>query len=267
MKFFIFVLNLVIKCNDDRVIERAAGLTYRILLAFFPFLVFLMSLIGFLEFDKEGLFEGLYKVLPGDVSELVAGFVMELGETRSGGLMSTALFFSLYNTNNGFRAAVRCINISLETEERRGILRQIGLGLVLTMLFSIAIIVMLGLVAFGRQIWLVFFPGGNEIMFTVASGASAMIVLIFTTMMIYKLASARRLGFLQVLPGAGFTVLGWVVASALFGFITQNFTQYPAVYGSIAGVFILMLWLNTVAVLLLIGNEINASLVEIRQKK
>jgi len=261
---FIFVLNLVIRCNEGRVIERAAGLTYRILLAFFPFLIFLMSLIGFLDVDKDGMLEGLYKVLPGDISQLVAEFVIELGDVRTGGIMSTALFFSLYNTNNGFRAAVRCINLSWDEEGQMGLVRQVLLGLALTLLFTVAIIVMLGLVAFGRQLWLIFFPAGNELMFTVASGFSAVVVLAFATMLIYKLANARKLIFSQVLPGAAITVVGWVVASTLFGFITQNFTQYPAIYGSIAGVFILMLWLNTVAVLLLVGNEFNAALVECR---
>jgi len=260
-KFLIFALNLAVKSHREQVLERAAGLTFRVLLAFFPFLIFLMSLIGFLELDETAILEGLYTVLPsGDISMLVERFLNELSITRSAGVLSTALFFSVYNTTNGFRAIIRSINHAYGIRDERGIVRQVMLSLVLMLLFSAALIIMISLLVFGRQILGYFFPNGTDLLYSVLSGAGAVLLLIFVTSLIYKLANAQRLCFKYVLPGGVLTVIAWVVVSTAFGFVTQNFTQYPAIYGSIAGVFILILWLNTVSVILLIGNEINATL-------
>jgi len=265
-KIFMYLFNLALSCHREQIFERASGLTFRVLLAFFPFIIFLMALLGFLDLDESAIMAGLYIVLPNDIAQLVAGFAYELSTTRSGGVLSTALFFSVYNTTNGFRAIVRCVNMAYGVQDRRGFPKQVLLSFVLMLLFTVALVVMLGLLVFGQQIWDFFFPGffpwQNDWLVTLVSGGGALAVLILTTMLIYSLACAKRLPIKHVLPGAVFTVLAWVIVSSLFGFVMQNFTQYPAIYGSIAGVFILILWLNIIATLLLVGNEANALLMD-----
>lgn len=261
-KILIYIFNLTLRCHRDQIFERAAGLTYRVLLAFFPFLLFLVSMLGTIELDESAILEGLLLVLPGDIADLVCDFIYELGKTRSMGLMSTALFFSVYNTSNGFRAIVRITNRAYGIRDRRGFVAQVGLSFLLMMLFAVTLIVMLGLLVFGRQIWGFFFPGGHDFLFIIVSGGGAMVVLVIVTMVIYRLACATPMLVKHILPGAVFTVIAWVVISSGFGFVISNFTQYSAVYGSIAGVFILILWLNIVSVVLLIGNEANAVIRE-----
>ena len=261
-KLAICIFNLALRCHHDQILERAAGLAYRVLLAFFPFLIFLISLFSTLDVDESAILEGLFFVLPGDIAGLVYDFIYELGGARSIGLMSTALFFSVYNTSNGFRAIVRIINRAYGVRNRRGLIAQVVISFLLMLLFSAALIIMLGLLVFGRQIWGFFFPGGNELLFAFASGGGAMVVLVLVTMVIYRLACATSLPIKHILPGAAFTVIAWVVISSGFGFVISNFTQYSVIYGSIAGVFILILWLNIVSIVLLVGNEANAVLRE-----
>ena len=260
-KIAIFLLNLVRKCHEEQVLERAAGLTYRILLAFFPFLIFLMSLLGFTYLDTSAILAPIYYVLPGDVSDLVSDFLQRLEQTRSRGLLSAGLFFSVYNSANGFRAIIRNANAAFDTRDDRGIVRQVALSLAMTLIFALVIVVMLVLLVLGRHIWEIFIPDDLENLFLPISTAGALVVMAFATMLIYKLALAKKLRLRQVLPGAVFTVVAWAVSSGVFGFAISNFTQYPAIYGSIAGVFILILWLNLISLILLIGNEINALLV------
>jgi len=259
-KFFYGVFNLAIKCNQDQVFERANGLTFRVLLAFFPFILFLMSLVGFLELDEAAVQSGLYIIFPSEVSTLVSNFLFELNTTRSTGLLSAALFFSVYNTVNGFWAIIRSINISYEVEEHRNVFYIIMLSFLLMILFSFALIIMAVLLVFGQQVLGLIFPYGTDFGFSVLSSVLAFVLLVFVTSYIYKLANAKKIPLWQVLPGGVFTVFLWVIVSAVFGFFTQNFTQLGAIYGSIAGVFILVLWLNFVSIILLIGNEINAFL-------
>ena len=238
-----FIFNLIIQCKRVQVLDRAAGLTLRVLLAFFPFLVFLMALMGFMDLDAEVIIVGLYEVLPSEVSGLVSGFITEITGTRSAGVLSAALFFSIYNTVNGFRAVIRSTN---EGEERSFFV-QIGLSFALMLLFSAALIVML--------MFLVFDSG-------IVGWAGALVVLFVFTSFIFKLTQVKI-----YFAGAAFTVVAWVGVSIVFGFVTSNFSQLPAIYGSIAGVFILCIWLNAVSVILLVGGEINLLLYDFRDHK
>jgi len=260
MKAFIFLFNLVIKCHRDEVLERAAGLTYRVLLAFFPFLLFLMSLMGFLNLNESAILEGLYYVLPHEVANLVSSFVSELSIARSHGIMTTAIFFSVYNSTNGFHAIIRYTNRAFGIQDRRSFIVQVGLSFVLMILFSLALVIMLGVIVFGQYIWGYFFPNGSEMLFRLVSGTISFTILVLATSLIYKLACAKTLTLKYILPGATLTVLVWIIVTSLFGFVIVNFTQYPAIYGSFAGVFILILWLNTISMILLIGNEANSLL-------
>jgi membrane protein len=238
--------------------ERAAGLTYRVLLAFFPFLIFLMAWVGFLQLDESAVTRHIPDIFPPDVAELVKGFIYDLSTAQSRGLLSTALFFAVYNTTNGFRAVMRCTNRAYGAEDSRGLVKNILLSFLLMVLFTSSIIFMAGALLFGAEIWAWLFPYAPTFLFNTVRITGSLLVLIFITMLIYKLSCVVRLRLRDVLPGAALTVTGWVIASAVFGFVITNFTQYPAVYGSIAGVFILVLWLNLICIILLVGNEINA---------
>ena len=257
----VFLLNLIIRCHTNQVFERAASLTYRVLLAFFPFLIFLMSLLGFTYLDTSTVLAPIYYVLPGDVSVLVADFLQGLEETRSRGLLSAGLFFSVYNSANGFRAIIRSANTAFDICDRRGIVKHVALSLAMMLLFALVLIVMLMLLVLGKHIWDLFVPDDLEPLFMPLSTAGALVVMTFATTLIYKLALAKKIRLRQVMPGAVFAVLAWAVSSGVFSFAITNFTQYPAIYGSIAGVFILILWLNLICMILLIGNEFNALIV------
>ena len=242
-KFGIYILNVAVDCQQSEILERAAGLTYRILLAFFPFLIFLMLLLGTMDIDEGAILAELFFALPGDIAFLVEDFMAEIGGVSSAGLISTALFFSVYNTSNGFRAVLRHLHSG-----NRGIVKQVGLSIGLMLLFSAMLIIMLGLLVFKQLLlWVI-----------------AFFVLVFLTAIIYALGTGLYMK--EVLPGAVLTALAWVVVTLFFGFAVTTFTKYPVIYGSIAGVFILILWLNMVSVILLVGNLININLKELYSK-
>lgn len=243
-KFFIYLLNLAITCHQSQIFERAASLTYRMIFAFFPFLIFLLMLVGIFDLDQSAIVEGLIANLPADIGLLISDFLAEMGDIAGAGMLSTALFFTLLNTSNGFRAIVRIANRSYNGPDA-SFIRQVGLSIVLMLLFSAMIITMLLVLVFDGRLWWAAFG-----------------FLVIVTMVVYRLSSGIKLKLLYLLPGAIFAVVGWGVVSALFSMFIQDFTQYSAIYGSIAGVFVLILWLNIVSTILLIGNEINAELLQ-----
>jgi membrane protein len=242
----------------------ANGLTYRVLLAFFPFIVFLMALLGFLQLDESLLLDRLYGMLPDDIYATVSRFLAEVHPIRSHGVLSFSLIFMVYAVANGFRTVITCINRAYGCDERdRGIIKKISVSIALMLIFTFSLLVMLVILIFGGMVWeflCPLLPDAWEALYKLASALVSLLILMLATMFIYKLACVKKLSFTDVLPGAGVTVLLWVIFSAGFSFFIANFTNYSRIYGSIAGLFILILWLDIVSLILLLGNQINAML-------
>jgi membrane protein len=211
--------------------------------------------------------ESLYEILPNEVYSVINIFFNETANVRNHALLSTSIILVIISSINGFRAVTRCINNTFDADERRSVITQAVLGIVLMLIFTLAIVVMLVLLIFGNYLWSLLEPlilFGTNTLYTFISWAISLVVLTIVIMLIYKLSCAKRLTMRYVLPGAIFTVLSWVISSGVFGFFISNFSNMSAIYGSIAGIFILMLWLNLISIILLIGNEINAALYKNR---
>jgi membrane protein len=258
-----FIRDFIRKMNEDELFHMANGLTYRVLLAFFPFLVFLMSLLGFMNLDNSAALDGMYGMLPEDIYNLVTLFLAEVLPHRSTGLLSFSLLFTVYAVANGFRIVIFCINKSYNNTDRRGFVKKALISVLLMLIFAFALVVMLVLLIFGGNVWTLlkpYLPDAWESMYLLVSTVMSFSVLLVVTMLIYKLACACKQRLMDVLPGAGVTVLLWAATSGLFGFFVSNFTNYSRLYGSIAGVFILILWLDIISLILLLGNQLNAML-------
>jgi membrane protein len=242
----------------------ANGLTYRVLLAFFPFLIFLMSLLGFLNLDDGAVINRMYAMLPEDIYSTISHFLAEVSPYRSTGLLSFSLIFMLYAIANSFRMATHCINKAYGIHDDRSMLAKIGISVVLMLIFTFALILMLVMLIFDETVWShlqAVIPHMWSAFNTTTAAIGSLAVLLIVTMLIYKLACVRKLKLLQVLPGAAATVALWVAASWGFSFFISNFTNYSRIYGSIAGLFILILWLDIITLVLLTGNQINAMLL------
>ena len=223
-----------------------------------------MSLLGFLNLDDSNALESLQGVLPADVYLLITKILSEINWGRSISLLSVSLFFTVYNSSSGFRTAMFFFNKAYEIEDKRGFFTKLGVSLVLMSIFALSLIVMLVIFIFGSIIWYfisINLPASYDKIFYYSSTAVSLFLLVFTTMSIYKLANVRKLRWVEVLPGSCITVAIWMIASNLFSFCIANFTNYSLVYGSSAGVFILIIWLNLISLILLMGNEINAFFV------
>ena len=264
-----FVTELFQKFRKNNLFFLSNWLTYRVMLAFFPFLVLIMSLLSYMNLDTMLMTEALKGILPEQVFKMVNNFINETKAIRNHAVLSTSIFFVVINSINGFRAITRCINNAYDVEDRRNVIMQTLLSIVLMFIFTIAILIMLTLLLFGRQLWGLLetaFIWEPARLITAGSAVVSLIMVIIVVMLIYKLSCTGKLKLRTVFPGAIFAVLSWIIASIIFGYFVTSFSNMSAVYGSIAGIFVLMLWLNLISVILLIGNEINAYLFRKTQK-
>jgi len=257
--FFIFTIQLGRKTLDDDLFALSNELAYKILLSIFPFIVFLVSLLGFLNLQEHEILT-TFEMLPPDISQVLIEFVEELQERPSRSILSISLLVALYSASNGFRAVIRGVNKAHDYKDNRSFIKKTAICAVLMLIFTFSILVMLVLWVFSSQILMFltsFLQVPTNLVIRISSVAISLIVMVICTTWIYRLACVSKGRFW---PGACVTVVLWAISSELFAIFIGNFSNISVIYGSIAGVFILVVWINLISFFLLLGNTVNALL-------
>ena len=248
---------------ENELFTLANEMTYRLLLAFFPFLIFLMTVVGFINIDSGLFLHEIAAALPDEVYSLVETFVSEVIEKRNTGLLSTSLLLSVFTASNAFDTIIRGINKVHRVKDGRSFLRRRVISVFHVLVFTVFIILALSALILGGFLYdvAVYYLDieVSKAMVSYLSVIAAVIVLLVGTAIIYKTAYFGRIGIRDILPGACLTVSLWVLSSVLFGFFVNNFTRYSVIYGSIGSIFVFVLWLNIISVFFLAGVQVNAA--------
>lgn len=261
IKVIVFVHEVYCRMRDNELIDMANALSFKLILSVFPFIIFLMSCVAYLNLDV-GVFAS---VITDDVPDMVRGifsaFISEVVDTRHISLLSSSLMITLFSASSGLYTLMKGLNRAYGAEERRGYFVQRFISLLLVVILTVLIIVSLYVCIFSDKI--------NELIFGISAELPMLVVnlrsyllaaaLIFVMIILmYMLALVERPGVKQLIPGTVFTMAGWLLLSKGFNIYVNNFSRYSTIYGSIGAVFIFALWLNLLSYALLIGGQINA---------
>src|SRR5215213_1031841 len=141
---------------DDDVLGRSAQLSYYFLLALFPALLFLTSLLGYLAGEdsqlRQGLFNYLAAVLPGEASKLVAKTVTDVTQSSGGGKLSFGILATFWASSNGRGAVSESLNAAYDLKETRSWWKVRLIAIVLTLALSFLIVSSLVLVLYGHDL-------------------------------------------------------------------------------------------------------------------
>ena len=255
---------------DDDVLGRSAQLSYYFLLALFPALLFLTSLLGYLAGEngqlRESLFSYLAAVLPGDASKLVAETVTDVTQASGGGKLSFGVLATLWAASNGMGAISESLNAAYDLKESRPWwkvrLTAVGLTLALTLLIVTALV----LVLYGHDI-------ADAVSVKVGLGsafATAWKVLQWPLVLIFVLVAfaliyyfgpdSHQQDWKWITPGALVGVALWLLISFAFKAYLSYFNSYSATYGTLGAVIILMLWFYFTGTAILVGGEVNSEI-------
>ena len=254
--------------TEDNILGFAAQLSYYFLLALFPALLFLTSLLGyFVGADSElrsGLFHYLSAILPGDASQLVAKTVNDVTSGSGGGKVSFGILATLWAASNGMTAISDSLNAAYDLKETRQWwkVRLVAIGL--TLALSFLIVSSLVLVLYGHDL-----ADAVAIKFGLGDAFALVwkivqwpIVLIFVllafALIFYFAPDTREQDWKWITPGALVGVALWLLISFAFKTYLTFFNSYNATYGSLGAVIILMLWFYFTGAAILIGGEINS---------
>ncbi|MET4561907.1 YihY/virulence factor BrkB family protein [Lysinibacillus parviboronicapiens] len=261
-----FVQDLLLRIQRVEISALAAQLAYFFLLSFFPLLIFLVTLLPYLNLETTQVYSFLVNIVPDEVYNLIESTLNEVLTNRNSSLLSIGVLGTIWSASKGINALIRALNKAYDTEGRVGILER-GLSLVFTIAFVIVIVVALLLPVFGQQIghFLFSIVGIEEEFQSLWHNIRLFMppLLIFVVLMgIYWFVpnTSPRLKIMGVWPGALFSTLAWLALTYGFSFYISNFGNYSATYGSIGGVIILMLWLYFTGMILIFGGVLNASM-------
>ena len=254
----------------DEVFGRAAELSYYFLLALFPLLIFLTSVIGVVlgagTGARHALFDYLGRVMPPSAFQLIDSTMWEVSTHTGGGKISFGLLAALWAASNGMGAITNSLNTAYDVKETRPWWKQrltaIGLTVALSILIISALILVIGGAHIADGLAGVYGLGS---MFTLTWRIVQWpVVLAFLTLafaLIYYFApDVREQSWKWLTPGAAIGVALWLAVSLAFRIYLHFFDSYSKTYGSLGAVIILMLWLYFTAAAILVGGEINSEI-------
>ena len=248
------------------VARDSAALTYYLLFAIFPLLIFVSTLLGVLELDIASITAVLTPILPSDVVDIIRTYLEYVAANQSRQLLWFSLIFSIWFPMR----STGCLMHSLRKAFGRSAPENILLGQLRTLLFTIWMIFVIGLtltlVVVGRRA-LYFLSGFLPLSETFISVWGYLRFIILGLVMaislgiLYQLALGQRRPLREVLPGVGSSLAAWLLLSMAFSYYVENMARYAQLYGSIATIVVVLLWLYMSGQVLILGAELSASLI------
>lgn len=263
---------MVCRFQDDDVTALGAQLTYFLILSFFPFLIFLLTLMSHTPLVRDEVLTDLLALLPDSSNKMVLDIIQETVASSSSTLLSVGMLAAVWTSSSGVMAVFRGINKAYDTEENRPFWKVRLFSILYMLIFAILVVLTFVMLIFGkliagaitewmempeffRQIW----PIGRYVI------PFGMMILVFT--LLYKQAPNYKIKWRQALPGALFTTCGWIAISLLFSYYVSHFGNFARTYGSIGGVIALLVWMYISSIVVILGGELNATLQFIQEGK
>ncbi len=254
---------------EDNLTDWAAALTYYGLLALFPALIAMVSLLGLFGDPKtttSSLTEIISSIGPESAAQTYAGPIESLTSNQSaaGFAFVAGLAVALWSASGYVGAFMRASNVIYETPEGRPFWKLRPLQLAVTLLMIVLMVALaLGLVLTGPVVDAVADPiglsGTAVSVWNIAKWpAMVAIFILMVDVLYYASPNVKLRGFKWVTPGSLLAIVVWAIASAAFAFYVANFGSYDKTYGTLGGLVALLVWFWISNLAILFGHELNA---------
>ncbi len=252
---------------------RAGSIAFSFFIALFPFALFVLTLIPFVPIEgfQDDFMSFIFNVMPSkEASDAVSHVLNDIANNKYGELLSFGFLLSIILMTNGVNAIFSGFEYTYHDIQTRTVMRQylvsliISLALAFILLLTVGVIIILEfLVNSLTQKGIVgdapFWIGLIQILI--------LLILLFVTISIlyyFGTREGRMRSFFS--PGTIFTIFLFILNFKIFKIYIEKFAQYNQLYGSIGTVLVIMLfiWLNSI--ILLLGFELNASLLKLHHR-
>lgn len=259
------------RAEEDDVFGAAAQLAYYLMLALFPMLIFLTSLIAYLPGVHDNILDTIGRYAPPEAIALVRDTLADIVKSRSGGLLSFGAIGTLWAASSGIAALIGSLNIAYDVREFRPYWKQrlvaLGLTILLLLLGVTGNLIFLSGAYVSEKAADIFGLGEVATWFWRAiSYLLGALLAVIAIDLLYYLGPNIKGRVRGITPGGIFAVACIIASSKLFSVYLHVGPGYSATYGSLGTVVVLMLWLYLVGLSIMLGAEINAELGKLPRK-
>lgn len=258
--------------QEGAITTRASSLAFNFFLAFFPSIIVFFTLIPYIPIIgfQETLMEILSNILPPSTNNATFNTLDDIINNQRGGLLSIGFILALYFSTNGMSSLIQAFNASYHIRENESIIKHQLLSILLTVVISALVFLTIILIIFGKTTitYLVDFQliNQNKIVFLNIAKWIVLIFMLFVGITtIFNIGPAIKSKIKIFSPGAILATLFIILTSIVFSYYIDNFSQYNKIYGSIGTLIIILLWIYFNAIFLLIGFELNASILNAKK--
>ena len=258
--------------RDGRVIARAEAVSFNLVLAVFPAILFLFTLIPLIPIEnfQSDLLLLIQSILPASTYVVVQSIIEDIITIKHGGLLSFGFAFALVFSTNGIVALIDAFNVSIHVEESRSWLMQraVAFVLVVSLFFLVTIGVSLMTITHRLLDFLVLkelmIQGWLYYMVVIGKWVVILGVFYFAYSFLYYWGPSKKSQYRFISAGASLATVLSILLTTGFGFYIDHFSRYNALYGSIGTLPIIMLMIFCYALAIIIGFELNIGIVAAR---
>jgi membrane protein len=255
--------------KEDNLTDWAAALTYYAVLAIFPALIVLVSVLGLVgDSATQPLIDNLGTVAPGPAKDIFTSAIKNLqgDQGAAGVLFVVGLLGALWSASGYVAAFMRASNAIYDIEEGRPIWKtlpvRVGLTLVLLVLLAISTIAVVLTGGLAEKVGNLIGLGSTAVsVWNIAKWPVLLVAVSFMFALLYWAApNVKHPGFRWISPGGLIAVVAWLIASGAFALYVSSFGSYNKTYGALGGVIVFLVWLWISNIVILLGAEFNAEL-------
>ncbi|NLU23196.1 MAG: YihY/virulence factor BrkB family protein [Clostridiales bacterium] len=263
---------LIQRYYDHDVGRDSAALSYYLLFAIFPLLIFVSALLGALHLDVASITKLLERLVPADVVSVAEAYLTYVSSNTSRQLLWFSLVFSIWFPMRATSSLMHSVRKAYGLgQPRNAIFSQLRI-LLFTVWMIVTIALVLVLVTVGRRV-LSFVAGliyvsaefinvWSYIRFVILG-----VYMFISLALLYLLSQGRKRPLREAMPGAGLSLCVWMALSLGFSFYVERMAHYAELYGSIATIIVVLLWLYMSGMVMIMGAEFNGVVLEIKDRR
>ncbi|HHV95304.1 MAG TPA: YihY/virulence factor BrkB family protein [Clostridiaceae bacterium] len=296
---FKFIKELYSNFIKNEIPAIGAQLAYSLLFSFFPFIIFVVTLVKYTNIYSLDILQSYSYLFPNIIYEILEEIISKAGSSKSQTTLSLSFFLTIWGASGGVLATMRGMNKAYKISEHRSFLKVRALSLLFTIALALLLIVLLITLVLGEVIGNYIFDHilnylgltykndnvynnnldnlyGNNLpqknawllnniwflkkIWDVFRHILPVFFAFIVFIIIYKYMPSSRISLKAALPGAIFATIGCYTLSLGFSYYVNNYASFSLVYGSIGGVIALLIWLYWSSIIVLLGGEINSLL-------
>ncbi len=259
--------------RDGRVISRAEAVSFNLVLAVFPAILFLFTLIPLIPIEdfQTDLLVLIQSILPASTYLVVQRIIEDIITIKHGGLLSFGFGFAMVFSTNGIVSLIDAFNDSVHVEESRSWLMKRAVSLVLVVILVSLVTIGVSLMTITHRLMdflvikEIIVQGWFYYLVNIGKWVVILGVFYFAYSFLYYWGPSKKSPYRFISAGASLATFLSILMTTGFGFYIDHFSRYNALYGSIGTLPIIMLMIFCYALAIIIGFELNVGIVAARK--